>query len=223
MATLTLNKSSKNVSKHLLMQLMMPFEEEEEKQPEVGRINLGKSSVSDKSGKSIGDGAGLTKQTDVLSSTPASKKVIPNHKPIPFRKNERVQAALVWLHETYPIAFHKTEKKPLKVGIWHDIILNLTEASPTKTAIRDALTFYTGNPTYQKAVLEQPIRYDLSGNEVGEVEEEHKEYATKRCEDMATLLKIRKEKWKANKAKYNKQRQKLKAEKKAADTDQKAE
>jgi ProP effector len=223
MATLTLNKSSKNLSKHLLMQLMMPFEGKGEEQPEAGKIDSRESSVSEKSGKSIGEVAGLSKQTDALSSASDSTKVIPNHKSIPFRKNERVQVALAWLHETYPLAFRKTEKKPLKVGILQDIFLNLTEASPSKTAIRDALTFYTGSSSYQKAVLEQPLRYDLSGTEVGEVEEEHKAYATKRHEDMATLLKIRKEKWKANKEKYNKQRQKLKAEKKAADTDRTAE
>ena len=224
MATLTLPKSSKNASKHLLMQLMMPFEEEgeEEKQPEARKINSGGSSVSEKSGKSTTDVADLTKQTDALSSASASKKVIPNHKPIPFRKNERVQSALVWLHETYPLAFHKTEKKPLKVGILQDIFLNLTEASPSKTAIRDALTYYTGSPSYQKAVLEQPLRYDLNGTVVGEVEEEQKAHATKRQEDMMVLLKERKEKWRANKEKH-KQRQKLKTEKKAASTNQTAE
>jgi ProP effector len=224
MVTLTLPKSSKNVSKHLWMQLMTPFKEEgeKEKQPEVGRINSEEFSVSEQSDKLTPGGAGLTKQTDALSSASASKKVIPNHKPIPFRKNERVQSALVWLHETYPLAFHKTEKKPLKVGILQDIFLNLTEASPSKTAIRDALTYYTGSPSYQKAVLEQPLRYDLNGTVVGEVEEEQKAHATKRQEDMMVLLKERKEKWRANKEKH-KQRQKLKAKKKAASTNQTAE
>ncbi len=96
------------------------------------------------------------------------KKEIKQQRFVPFGRNKRVMHALNWLYMTFPKLFKKQEKVPLKVGILYDIFVwldahkdNLVEEScvahPTKTAIRDAVRFYTMNTWYKKALVEQDI------------------------------------------------------------------
>lgn len=142
----------------------------------------------------------------------SSKKVIKPPRPVPFVRNERVMSALDWLYVTFPQLFKKQEKVPLKVGILHDIFVwleghkeNIDEKScvplPTKTAIRDAVTFYTMNPWYQKALVEHDKRYDLDGFAVGDVQDVHKTYATERHSKIEEKIKAQNDKRKAYHAK----------------------
>lgn len=122
--------------------------------------------------------------TDFLKTTveEESKKTQQhNMKSIPLNKNERVIKALQWLYSTFPNAFKREDKIPLKIGVLHDLFAALEEeGSPSKKSIRDAVTLYTGSVYYQKAILANDKRYDLNGVEVGVVEEKQKEYADQR-------------------------------------------
>ncbi|MES2608216.1 MAG: ProQ/FinO family protein [Pseudomonadota bacterium] len=122
-------------------------------------------------------------------------------KPIPLSRNERVKTALAWLYETFPNLFKMNERLPLKIGITQDVAAWIdarkkleqpsgdvveiqTEAqtpfTPSKTAVRDAITVYTNTPLYQKALLNNDKRYDLDGQAVGVVEEQQKAHADQR-------------------------------------------
>ena len=236
MATLTLNK----VPNHLLLKRKADLEQRKREEGVKQVFKSKKTKVTSKlnsdnkkenentsvdfkeerrQSKENNPSRGLDKE---IKESSASKKVSDNQKPISFKKNERVQKAIIWLYESYPNVFHKTEKKPLKIGILQDIFAMLTETSPSKTAIRDALTFYTGNSGYQKAVLEQPLRYDLNGVEVSEIEEKHKTYATKRHKTLMELMQKQAEKKKAWRTKHKKWK-KHQEEKIAEKSDEKLE
>jgi hypothetical protein len=124
-------------------------------------------------------------------------------KPVPLRHNERVKAALAWLHETFPNLFKANDRLPLKIGITQDVAawidakkaalesapVELTDEGaaateplfiPTKTAVRDAITVYTSTHLYQQALLKNDKRYDLDGNDVGIVEDTQKAHADQR-------------------------------------------
>ena len=150
----------------------------------------------------------------------SSKKSVKPPRPVPFVRNERVMSALDWLYVTFPQLFKKQEKVPLKVGILYDIFVwleahkeNFDEEQyatlPTKTAIRDGVTFYTMNPWYQKALVEQDKRYDLDGFAVDDVQDVHKTYATERHSKIQEKIKAQNEKRKA----YHAKKKEKKAEK----------
>eukprot|EP01035_Chromulina_nebulosa_P023349 gene23349-30257_t len=144
-----------------------------------------------------------------------------NPKRIPLSKNKRVKAALDWLSTTFPSCFNTEECLPLKLGISHDISAWIAAAQnnsdkalvdtntrtdtlipfPTKTAIRDALSFYTHSLKYQKSLLENDKRYDLNGNEVGAVDAHQKEYARQRKAAIEAVIHARKSKRNALKEK----------------------
>lgn len=63
-------------------------------------------------------------------------------------------------------------KKPLKIGIHQDLFKVFPEVSPK--VIRLALFDYIQGPKYLKACYDGAKRYDLDGNEVGEVTRENR-------------------------------------------------
>lgn len=104
--------------------------------------------------------------------TPVVKKEIKQQRHIPYVHNARIMNALNWLYVTFSKLFKRQEKVPLKVGVLCDIFAwidvnkeHMCEEErvgiPTKTAIRDAVTFYTTNRQYQHALIEQDKRYNL--------------------------------------------------------------
>lgn len=146
------------------------------------------------------------------TKTEVVKKEIKQQRTVPFGRNERVMNALDWLYVTFPKLFKKQEKVPLKVGILYDIFVwldahkdNLAEencvAYPTKTAIRDAVRFYTRNRMYQKALVEQDKRYNLEGVHVNDVQELHKTHATEHYLRIEEKIKTTNEKRDAYRAK----------------------
>ncbi len=146
-----------------------------------------------------------TRTKDDGTKTSVIKKEIKQQRPVPYAQNERIMNALNWLYVTFPKLFKKQEKVPLKVGILTDIFVwidahkeSVGEVEraeiPTKTAIRDAITFYTTNLMYQKALAEQDKRYDLAGAPIDEVNELHKIHATERQMKIEEIIKIKNEK-----------------------------
>ncbi len=85
-----------------------------------------------------------------------------------------------WLFQHFPKCFRHDHGLPLKVGILKDIFEKLPEdQSISRIQIRRTLKFYTNHPSYQKALTHKKERFDLDGNVVGTVEEEHKTTAEK--------------------------------------------
>lgn len=74
------------------------------------------------------------------------------------------------------------------------------EEAPSKSKLRDALTFYTNNIHYLEAVIKGTYRYDLEGHEIQEITPEQKMYAQEKFE--ATLQMISKRKEHKNKFLY---------------------
>ena len=85
-----------------------------------------------------------------------------------------------WLFQSVPACFRSDHSCPLKVGILKDVFDRLpADKSISRLQIRRALKFYTNHPAYQKTLIKKKERFDLEGNIVGEVKEEHKETAKK--------------------------------------------
>ena len=87
-----------------------------------------------------------------------------------------------WLAEHFPAAFLKqiTQVKPLKIGIFDDIIdfYERLESPPfSKKALREALNYYSASPAYLRCQRANVARVDLFGNEVDVVTDEQAKYA----------------------------------------------
>ena len=157
--------------------------------------------------------ANITMRTkDDATQLPVVKKEIKQQRPVPYAQNERIMNALNWLYVTFPKLFKKQEKLPLKIGILYDILVwlddnkdsvgeEVREERPTRTAIRDALTFYTNNKWYQQALVENDKRYDLDGIAVDNVQDVHKTHAIERHTKIEDKIKAKNEKWDAYRAK----------------------
>lgn len=92
-----------------------------------------------------------------------------------------------WLIEQFPTAFfrHPKQIKPLKVGIFDDIIEfydRLDSPAYSKKALRDGLNYYSRSPAYLQAQIQREPRIDLYGNAVDVVTEEQATYAKQRFE-----------------------------------------
>lgn len=90
-----------------------------------------------------------------------------------------------WLIEHFPAAFFKHSKqiKPLKIGIFDDIIdfYERLENPPfSKKILREALNYYSSSPAYLSCQTKEKARIDLYGNEVDMVTEEQAKYAYRR-------------------------------------------
>ena len=87
------------------------------------------------------------------------------------------------LEKIFPNCFNQKAPKPFKLHIEQDLFaLESILALGTKTALRNALTLYTIQPAYLTAVIEQEDRYDLDGNPVEKIEQNHKDYAQEKLD-----------------------------------------
>lgn len=96
-----------------------------------------------------------------------------------------------WFIEHFPAAFFKkgTHVKPLKIGIFDDIIdfYERLEAPPfSKKSIREALNYYSASKAYLMAQKTGTARVDLFGNEVDVVTAEQAKYAYQRYQERYT-------------------------------------
>jgi len=83
---------------------------------------------------------------------------------------ERNAAVLALLAERWPacLAIFEQRRRPLKVGIHHDIIAAL-DGTVTAKELSAALRCYTGNAVYRSRLRAGVIRVDLDGRPAGEV------------------------------------------------------
>lgn len=88
---------------------------------------------------------------------------------------------IAFLSETFPQCFSvEGEPKPLKVGIFQDVVERLKEEQRlSKTLLRSTLRHYTNSWRYLHAVKEGVFRVDLDGKECVKIEKEHADHAVK--------------------------------------------
>ncbi len=97
-----------------------------------------------------------------------------NHKP-PITE---VGRTVKWLYKTYPDLFFKERSKPLKRHVEKDIIEAFGDKPPvTKRMLKKALSHYVYSYPYMNGVLAAKGRYDLKGQLVEELTDEHKTFA----------------------------------------------
>jgi ProP effector len=96
------------------------------------------------------------------------------------KAKERFHETKAWLESTYPKALNFNEPKPLKPGIERDL---LDSSSPySKSQLRKCLRVYCASRGYLRAIVQGNWRYDLNGEKVGEIIQEHKDHALKQLE-----------------------------------------
>ena len=99
-------------------------------------------------------------------------------------KKQQQKATWKFLQARFPKAIRLDSPLPLKTNIHADIFedpsikTKLELGDFNKTAIRDNLTKYCRSKNYHLAVMKNDKRYDLQGNPVEDISEEHKQRAT---------------------------------------------
>ena len=105
-----------------------------------------------------------------------------------FLRKNRLYEDIGWLINTYPDCFSLKTPKPLKKGIFKDILLqNLWPYS--RIRLRNAIAFYTGSHVYQKAILQEDKRCSLEGIAIEDIMEHEREYSKQRLEKFKKKIK----------------------------------
>jgi sRNA-binding protein len=108
-----------------------------------------------------------THQGDLLVQTPSSRK---------SRREAAADATIARLAATFPRCFavYQLRRRPLKVGIHHDIIVRVMV---DQRELHRALRLYVHNIGYLRALRAGVDRIDLDGNAVGTVTAEQAQSA----------------------------------------------
>lgn len=111
----------------------------------------------------------MTEETITLDSNKAPT-VAPEH----------AKALLERLIQAYPTAFlpfSERRVKPLKIGIYKDLMPVIKEWGYEAMVLKYVLRNYTRPLRYQLALLKAPHRVDLQGEPAGEISSEHRQIA----------------------------------------------
>jgi ProP effector len=101
------------------------------------------------------------------SSPPQTNEQVPTHADRQSRRKAAHDALLV-LRQKFPLAFYRLSartRRPLKVGVHHDIAAAAPELSESEVA--RALRFYVGDLRYHRACVEGAERVGLDGEPAG--------------------------------------------------------
>ena len=95
------------------------------------------------------------------------------------RKNRR---RIIRLTELWPDLFSTEAPKPLKVGIFDDLMQDIASRGMMfgKGTLRATLASYAQCPRYYRALMAGGARYDLKGQPCGEVTSQERQEAEKR-------------------------------------------
>lgn len=87
-------------------------------------------------------------------------------------KNPHVAAVYALLAETWPNCFsiYEGRRRPLKIGIHHDILAAL-DGAVSAEELSEALRCYVSNRVYRSRLIEGATRIDLDGQPTGKVTE----------------------------------------------------
>ncbi len=94
------------------------------------------------------------------------------------KRYELTQILLKKFAEKFPKAFGE-KKIPFKIGIKDDLLKAFEKSGYSKSQINGALKFYLQSYQYYSAMLHHKKRFDLEGNYVEDISEEHLTYAAK--------------------------------------------
>lgn len=122
---------------------------------------------------------------------------------------------IAFLAKRFPQCFiAEGEAHPLKIGIFQDIVARLTEEDGiSKTQLRSALRMYTSSWRYLYGVKEGAKRVDLDGNDCGDLESEHVEYARQQLMDAKARIQAQRTEQKVRKREFQQKVQKVDNEK----------
>ena len=97
---------------------------------------------------------------------------------------DKVLPTLVVLRERFPQAFLPEGEipRPLQVGILQELFVKASDIS--RRRLRWAVYYYANNIQYQQALLNGGLRYDLEGQPMGEVTDEHREAARDKLKEL---------------------------------------
>uniref|UniRef100_A0A3B0LWJ8 RNA chaperone ProQ n=1 Tax=Arsenophonus endosymbiont of Trialeurodes vaporariorum TaxID=235567 RepID=A0A3B0LWJ8_9GAMM len=118
---------------------------------------------------------------------------------------------IAFLAKRFPQCFiAEAEARPLKIGIFQDIVARLTEEDGiSKTQLRSALRMYTSSWRYLYGVKEGAKRVDLDGNDCGDLESEHVEYARQQLMDAKARIQAQRTEQKVRKREFQQKVQKV--------------
>jgi ProP effector len=103
----------------------------------------------------------------------------------PETKRQTARAMLAMLCERWPQCFNLNNRRPLKIGIAHDLTRELGDAA-LRPELKGALNLYCGNLGYLSGLKAGMSRLDLHGNEVGFVSREDELRAAARLKGLKT-------------------------------------
>ncbi len=108
---------------------------------------------------------------------------------------------IAFLAERFPRCFiAEGEARPLKVGIFQDIVGCLKEEDGiSKTQLRSALRMYTSSWRYLYGVKEGAKRVDLNGEDCGELDAEHIAHARQQLSEAKARVQAQRAEQKAQK------------------------
>lgn len=94
------------------------------------------------------------------------------------------KAVISLLAELFPECFSiKGPAKPLKIGIFHDLVLRLEQDERvSKTTLRSTLRHYTNSWRYLEAIKVDTHRVDLDGAQGDIIDKEHADFAALQLE-----------------------------------------
>lgn len=137
-------------------------EDEKEKKPTVGNhhqvLRIQQSASQKKKSNQIGD----------------RNKQIQKSKQTQFSEQE-ISSMIVHLENTYPKLFNSRAPKPLKIGIFDDI---LKKNNLDIVLLRSAIKTYTRSDLYYLSFINDNNRYDLSGKQASSITIEDEDHAT---------------------------------------------
>ena len=91
---------------------------------------------------------------------------------------------IAFLAERFPLCFSaEGEARPLKIGIFQDLVERVQGKNLSKTQLRSALRLYTSSWRYLYGVKVGAQRVDLDGNPCGELEQQHVDHARQQLEE----------------------------------------
>ena len=101
------------------------------------------------------------------------------------RAKEEVRTILDQLVETFPAVFSIKDRKPLKIGIRDDLLPWAEENEITPTKLNRAMKYYVNAVAYFEGTLKNNHRFDLGGNQAGQVTDNCREYARGKLKHVA--------------------------------------
>lgn len=110
-------------------------------------------------------------------------------------KKKKQREAKALLEGFWPEAFLFNNPRPLKMGVFDDLVLDASQRGLPFDAemIKQALKIYTCRYVYQKALSKRSKRIGLDGQPDGEVSAEQKEYARLQLQRIDAKAKARKQ------------------------------